>query len=89
MTEELLGRVMLERARKEGHRPRMPEFVGRPVEYRRIGKGAGQRAEAEARYRALAHLTQEEVAEALGVKPEAVRRAAIRYGITFGQASAA
>jgi hypothetical protein len=87
MTEELLGRLMLERARREGHRPKLPEFTGRDVSYETQRKrGRAITESVEKRYRAVSHMTPEEVAAHLGVKLETVRRAGRQYKIAFGGA---
>jgi hypothetical protein len=82
--EELYGRVWRELAMKEGHRPRLPEFTGRTITYEKVPRGQKIRDAVSDKYRAVSHMTPEEVAAHLGVSVATVQRAGRQYKIAFG-----
>jgi DNA invertase Pin-like site-specific DNA recombinase len=82
--EELYGRLMLERARREGHKPKLPEFTGREIVYEPRERGKAITESVEQRYRSVSHMTPEEVAAHLGVTLATVQRAGRQYKIAFG-----
>jgi DNA invertase Pin-like site-specific DNA recombinase len=88
--EELYGRVWLEKARKEGHRPM--HLVTQPVDHQANGKAKrGPLGVTAAKVRELhaQGLTLKEAAEALGLASMTVYRSAKRQGLKFHDGRAA
>jgi hypothetical protein len=86
--EELLGRLMLERARREGHRP-MHKFIAftskeGPRHGGQKGRKNGETAAALREYSAMG-MTLTQCAHALEMSVAGVHETAKRHGIKFGK----